>query len=249
MASSEGSPGPSPVARVSLGVLVVVGLSRTVALLAGNGISLLGFRLAGSGRPLTLTLSGTKVWIVVVDVLTIYLLVRLLAREGRSLTPMLTPRPVVTTVLRAIGGVVIVYLALGLGSFASNLLVYYGAPPAFDTVTPPVWLGVVRLALAPVTIAVAEETLYRGYLLPRLQVHLGRMGAVIVAALLAAAQNLAFGMGDWEATLAGFISSFIVGVVFGVLYLWYKRLAPLILVHWFFEAVAGLAIFLTALHA
>jgi uncharacterized protein len=248
MASTQDPADQTVVAAVSLGVLVAVGLVRTAALLVANGISWAGFALAGSGRPLTLALTGTKVWIVVVDVLTIYLLTRLLAREGRSLTPLLTPRPVVTTVLRALAGVVVVFLALRLGSFAANLLVYYGAPPRSDTVMPPVWLGVVRLVVTPVTIAVAEESLYRGYLLPRLQVHLGRAGAVVVASLLAAAQNLAFGMGDWETTLAGFISSFIVGVALGALYLWFKRIAPLVLVHWFFEAVAGLAIFLTALH-
>lgn len=240
---------PSSVARISLGVLLAVGLARTVALLIGNGISVAGFALAGSARPLTLALTGTKVWIVVVDVLTVYLVTRLLSRESRSLTPLLDPRPVPTTVLRVMATVVIVYLALRLGSFAGNLLVYYGAPPRSDTVTPPVWLGLVRLVVTPVTVAVAEESLYRGYLLPRLQVHLGRVGAVVVAALLPAAQNLAFGLGDWEATLAGFISSFIVGLAFGSLYLWFKRLAPLILAHWFFEAVAGLAILLTALHS
>ena len=248
MASTEKSAEPSAAAKLSLGLLVAIGLVRTVALALANGISFLGFTLAGSERPLTLALAGTKVWIVLVDVLTVYLVVRLLAREGASLTPLLTPRPIAKNLLRALGGIVIVYIALGLGTFAGNLLIYYGAAPASAIVTPPLWLGLVRMIIVPITVAVAEETLYRGYLLPRLQVHLGRVGAVIVAALLAAAQNLAFGMGNWDATMAGFISAFIVSLAFGALYLWFKRLAPLIVIHWFFEAVAGFAIFYAALH-
>ncbi len=248
MASTEKSADPSAVAKLSLGLLLAIGLVRTVALVLTNGISFLGFTLAGSTRPLTLALAGTKVWIVVVDVLTVFLVVKLLAREGASLAPLLTPRPIGKNLLRALGGVVIVYIALGLGSFAGNLLIYYGAPPAYATVTPTVWLGLVRLVIVPITVAVAEETLYRGYLLPRLQVHMGRVGAVIVAALLAAAQNLAFGMGNWDVTMAGFIGSFIVSLALGALYLWFRRLAPLILIHWFFEAVAGFAILVVALH-
>jgi hypothetical protein len=32
------------------------------------------------------------------------------------------------------------------------------------------------------------------------------------------------------------------------LYLWQKRIAPLILVHWFFEAVVGVLVLVSALH-
>ena len=248
MTSTEKSAEPSAVAKLSLGLLIGIGLLRTVALALTNGISFLGFTLAGSTRPLTLALAGTKVWIVLVDVLTVYVVVKLLAREGASLAPLLTPRPIGTNLLRALGGLVIIYLALRVGSFAANLLIYYGAPPSFASVTPPVWVGLLRLLIVPITVAVAEETLYRGYLLPRLQVHLGRVGAVIVSALLAAAQNLAFGMGNLETVMAGFVGAFIVGLAFGALYLWFKRLTPLILVHWLFEAIVGWQILNAALH-
>jgi len=226
---------------------VAIGLVRTVALALGNGISLGAFALAGSSRPLTLTLAGTKVWIVVVDVLTVYLVIRLLRREGASLTPLLTPEPVAKNLLRALGGLVIVYFAFYFGGFAGNLLIYYGGAPDSDAVRLPLALSVVRLLLVPITVAVAEETLFRGYLMPRLQVLMGRVGAVIVSSLLAAAQYFAFSMGNWDAILAGFIGYFIVNLAFGFLYLWFKRLAPLIAIHWFFEAVAGYAILRVAL--
>jgi len=247
MASTEKSAGASTVATLSLGLLVAVGLVRTVALALTNGVSFLGFTIAGSSRPLTLTLAGTKIWIVVVDVLTVFLVMKLLEREGESLGPLLTPRPVAGNLLMALGGVVIIYFTFLIGDFAGNLLIYYGAPAVSDSVTPPVWLGLVRLIVVPVTVAVAEETLFRGYLLPRLRTHMGRVGSVIVTSLLAAAQYFAFSMGHWDAILAGFIGYFIVNVAFGALYLWFKRLAPLVFVHWFFEAVAGYAILTVAL--
>lgn len=247
MASTEKSAAPTAVAKLSLGLLVAIGLVRTVALALGNGISWGAFTLAGSTRPMAVTLAGTKVWIVLVDVLTVYLVIKLLQREDASLAPLLTPQPVAKNLLRALGGLVLVYYAFYVGAVASNLLVYYGSPPTSDGVTLPVALGVVRLVLVPITIAVAEETLFRGYLVPHLQVLMGRVGAVIVSSLLAAAQYLAFSMGSWDAIVAGFISYFIVNLVLGFLYLWFKRLAPLIVIHWFFEALAGYAILQAAL--
>lgn len=230
-----------------MGLLVAIGLARTVALVLTDGITVMGFTLAGSSRPLTLALTGTKVWIVVVDVLTVFLVMKLLAREGSSLAPLLTPRPVGRNLLRSLAGLVIVYFAFYFGGFAGTFLVYYGAPPVTDSVTPPVWLGLVRLLIVPITVAVAEETLFRGYLLPRLQVHMGRIGAVIVTSLLAGAQYVAFSLGNWDGVVYGFIGYLVVNLALGALYLWFRRLAPLILVHWFFEAVAGYAIFRVAL--
>jgi uncharacterized protein len=247
MTSTEKSADPAAVARISLGVLIAIGLLRTLALALTNGISFLGFSLAGSTRPLTLALAGTKVWIIAVDVLTVLLVIKLLARENTTLAPLLTPRPVGKNLIKALVALVIVYIAFVFGSYAGNLLIYYGSRTIPESVAPPVWVGLLRLFIVPITVTVAEETLYRGYLLPRLQVHLGRVGAVIVSALLAAAQNFAFGMGNLETAMAGFVGSFIVGLAFGALYLWFKRLAPLILVHWLFEAIVGLSILTAAL--
>jgi membrane protease YdiL (CAAX protease family) len=248
MASTEESAAPSAIAKVSLGLLIAIGLARTAMLVVGNGLSLWGFTLAGNPRALAITLAGTKVWIFVVDALTIYLVIMLLRREGESLKPLFDPRPIARNLLLALGGLVIVYFAFFFGGYAGNQLNYYGAAQGGDAVPLPVPLAVVRLVLVPITIAVAEESLFRGYLMPRLQVHMGRVGAVIVSSLLAGAQYLAFNMGSWDAILAGFIGYFIVNLAFGALYLWFKRLAPLVLIHWLYEAVAGLALLSLALH-
>lgn len=248
MASTDTSAGPPLVAKLALGLLLVIGLARTVLLGATGGITFLGATLAGSPHPATVAVAGAKVWLVGIDVLTVLLVARLLTRESQSIRELYAWPTVGRTVLYVLVGVVAVFFALSLGSFMGNFLIYYGAPTASDTVVPPVWLGVVRAVLAPLTVAIAEETVFRGYLIPRLERHMGRAGAVIVSALLAASQSFALNLGNVDAMWAGFVSAFIVALAFGALYLWQKRITPLIIVHWFFECVVGVAVLVAALH-
>jgi len=248
MASTDTSPGDLPVAKLTLGFLLAVGLVRTVLLAATSSATALGFTVAGNTRPWTLAAAGSKVWLVAIDVVTVLLVARLLMRDGTSIRDLLNPRPYGKNVLYALAGVAVVFLALAVGGFIGNFLIYYGAPTVTEAVDPPVWVGIVLAVIAPVTVAVAEESLFRGYLIPKLQVHLGRVGAVIVAALLASTQSLAMNLGDGEAMLAGMVKMFVIALAFGGLYLWQKRVAPLILVHWFFQAVTGVVVLVSALH-
>ncbi len=245
MASTDTSPGAFP--KLTLGFLLAVGLVRTVLLGATGGLTALGFTLAGNPRPLTLAAAGSKFWLVAVDVVTVLLVARLLVREGSALRDLLNPRPIGKNILYALAGVAAVFLALAVGGFIGNFLIYYGAPTQTETVHPPVWVGLMVAVVSPITVAVAEESLFRGYLIPRLQGHLGRVGAVIVSALLAATQSLALNLGDIDAMLAGMLKVFIISLAFGGLYLWQKRVAPLILVHWFFQAVTGVVVLMSAL--
>jgi membrane protease YdiL (CAAX protease family) len=247
MASADTTPGALPVAKLTLGFLVAVGLVRTALLAATGSATALGFTVAGSVRPWTLAAAGSKVWLVAIDIVTVLLVARLLVREGTSIRTLLDPRPYVANVLYALAGVVVMFLALAIGSFIGNFLIYYGAPTVTEAVDPPLWVGIVLAVVAPITVAVAEESLFRGYLIPKLQVHLGRVGAVIVSALLAASQSLAMNLGDWEAMLAGMVKTFVIGLALGGLYVWQKRIAPLIVVHWFFQVVAGVAVLVSAL--
>jgi membrane protease YdiL (CAAX protease family) len=248
MASTATTPGPLPAAKLTFGFLLAVGLLRTVLLAATGSVTALGFTVAGSTRPWTLAAAGSEVWLVAIDVVTVLLVARLLTREGSSIRELLNPRPYGKSVLYALAGVVVMFLALAIGSFIGNFLIYYGAPTGGDPVDPPVWVGLILAVVAPITVAVAEESLFRGYLIPKLQVHLGRVGAVIVSALLAASQSLAMNLGDWEAMLAGMLKTFVIGLALGGLYIWQKRIAPLIVVHWFFQAVAGVVVLVSALH-
>lgn len=248
MASTDSSVPTRPVATLSLGFLIAVGLIRTVLLTATGSLTALGFGLAGNVRPWTLATAGSKVWLVAIDVFTVVLVAKLLMREGRSIRDLLDPRPYSKSVLYVLAGLVAMYLAVVLGGFVGNFLIYYGAPTQTETVDPPVWVGVIVAVIAPVTVAVAEESLFRGYLIPRLKIVVGTVGAVIVSALLASTMSLAVNLGDWDAMLAGSIKTFVIGLALGGLYVWQKKIAPLIVVHWFFQAVTGVVVLVSALH-
>ena len=64
---------------------------------------------------------------------------------------------------------VIIIVGFFVSSILANLIVYHGAPPSQSSnFVPPLWLGALALTVMPLTIAFAEEGLYRAYLLPRL---------------------------------------------------------------------------------
>lgn len=92
--------------------------------------------------------------------------------------------------------------------------------------------------MLPVTVAVAEELLYRGWAQPRVQVITGHpASAVMLVALAFGVQHIAFHLSDPAGGVARFMTTFLVGIVFGVLYLWLRRLLPLIVGHWLVDVV------------
>lgn len=233
---------PTRAVIVSLGVLVALGLLRMVLLLSTDGISYLGFRLSGSDQPLTYALLGSNVWIVLVDVITVLVVARLLVREGLSLRRLLDPRPFGKTVAWALLAFVILMVAFLVATFVGNLVVYHGPPPTtVGSLHVPLWYGLWSIVLMPLTVAVAEESLYRGYLQPRLQARIGRVAGVVVVALLFSLQHVAFSLGSWDGVAARVIATFLCGLVFGALYVWLQRLVPLVVAHWLID-VLGLGL-------
>lgn len=233
---------------VPLVVLVALGLMRTALLLGTDGISYLGFRLTGSNQPLTYALLGANVWIVPVDLVTLLVVARLLVREGTSLSRLLDLKPFGRTVGWGLLAFVLLLVGFLIATFVGNLVVYQGPPPAaVSTVSVPLWYGLWSIILMPLTVAVAEESLYRGYLQPRLQARFGRVAGVVLAALLFSLQHVAFGLGSWEGVGARLIATFLSGLLFGALYVWLKRLGPLVIAHWLLDVLGlGLPMLLAA---
>ena len=87
----------------------------------------------------------------------------------------------------------------------------------------------------PVTIGLAEETLYRGYLQPRLAGVLGQARAVIAASAFFAVQHIAFAPFDPRAMIFGIVRTFLAGLVFAGLFLWRRRVMPLAVGHWLLD--------------
>lgn len=65
----------------------------------------------------------------------------------------------------------IVAIGFFIATYIGNLIVYQGPPPVGVGVTPqvPLWIALWSIVVLPVTVAIAEELLYRGYLQPRLR--------------------------------------------------------------------------------
>lgn len=100
-----------------------------------------------------------------------------------------------------------------------------------------------------------EEIVYRGILQTRLEAVLGRLGAIVLQAALFAAWHfpsrylLASGVegraGDaWSVMTGTVFPVFVVALIFGVLWDRYRRLAPLIALHWGVDTLPMISTFL-----
>jgi uncharacterized protein len=118
-------------------------------------------------------------------------------------------------------------LLLYLGARALNL----NTTLAAATIAPVWWSGPVLFLLAAAN-AVLEETIVVGYLMVRLR-EIGLTTPVIVAAsaLLRGSYHLYQGFG-------GFVGNAVMGVVFALFYLRFKRILPLIIAHTLLDTVA-----------
>ena len=236
------SPAPAvpttvPAPTVPLDRLALAALAR------GGAILLAGAALAAS---------GSLIWIspatVLIDVLTLAMLALLMRREGRSLADLYRPfllRDIGWGLLAFIGTVVVWFVA----SFIGNLIAYHGAPPmGAMSARLPMWAGLLCFAVMPLTIALAEEGLYRGYLQPRIGVRFGAGMALVVPALAFSLQHLGFALSSPEAAVAKLVTTLIAGLFFGALMMAWKRTVPTVIAHWMLDLLfLGLPILMMAL--
>jgi membrane protease YdiL (CAAX protease family) len=222
---------------------------RTVGLFAGDGVAYAVASALGRPDAWSQALLFSDVSVVVIDLVTVAVLVAVCRREGRRLrdliTPVRLPRDVPVGLLVA----VILFAGLLAATFLGNLAGYGGAPPAGPRfATPPLWLGGWSLLLMPVTVAVAEELLYRGYLLPRIAARIGWWPAAVLVSLGFGLQHAAFSATSLSAVLARVAATFLLGLLLAVIARRLGRLLPLIIGHWLVDVVGlGLPVLLAAL--
>lgn len=80
-----------------------------------------------------------------------------------------------------------------------------------------------------IVVAIAEETIFRGYLILRLKFVLGRPWAAVLLS------SAVFSIGHGYEGMAGVISVFALGVVLGVIYLWRKSLIAPMMIHFLID--------------
>lgn len=236
-ATTHATTGPGIPLPVIIGVLLL----RTVLLFGG---SLVLTPLVGGYHR---ALAWTNVTIVPIDVISLLVVRGLLHRQGRTIRGVLGAR------FRDTGWAALCTLILMviffLGSFAANLIAYQGPPPvASGGGQPPLWLGIWAITIMPVTIALAEELLYRGFAMHALTGRLGRFGSLLVVSAFFALQHSALTDLDPRAQLARFITTFVGGMALGMLYRWRQRLWPVVVAHWVLDVLGlGLPLLLAAL--
>jgi membrane protease YdiL (CAAX protease family) len=95
--------------------------------------------------------------------------------------------------------------------------------PPFLTVSGP---ANVALGLTIVTVvAVVEETIFRGYLMLRIEAITGRISAAVLLS------SLVFSLGHGYEGVAGAISVFVLGVLFALIYRWRSSLIAPVVIH------------------
>jgi CAAX protease family protein len=98
---------------------------------------------------------------------------------------------------------------------------------------------------------ITEELTYRGYALPRFVALFGRAWpAVLLMSLGFATQHIAFALTSPPAALARFLGILFIAPAFALIYLWQKRLLPLITAHILIDLIGlGLPALYIALNA
>lgn len=180
-----------------------------------------------------LTLMYANALIVIIDVIALVAVALALRAEGRRLRDLFgCPR---WTDL-AWGALFLLILTVGFfaSNYVANLIVFGGAPPVptGDLPRVPLWVGLIAVLIAPLSIAMAEEAVYRGYAQPRLQRHLGRIGALVLVAVVFGLQHAGFALTSAPDVAARVLTTLLAGLILGGLWLWLRRLMPLVLAHW-----------------
>ena len=196
----------------------------------------IGAALVAAGR----SLLWMNILIIPIDVVTLLLVHRLLRAEGRGLADLLRPVRGGDLARGLLCGLIVALVWVP-ASFIANLIAYQGPPPTTAYGAAPLWIALVGVGLA-------EETLYRGYLQPRLQGRVGLTGAVLTASAVFALQHIAFAPSDPRAMVAAVARTFLIGLMFAGLLLWRRRVVPLVVGHWLLDLLGlGLPLLLAAL--
>ena len=121
------------------------------------------------------------------------------------------------------------------GSGLGLYLIAYKSGIALNVVAenlPDVWWRIPVLLLSALQNGTLEEVLVLGYLLTRLrQLGVSPARAVAISAVLRGSYHLYQGLG-------GFVGNAIMGVIFGILFLRWRRASPMIIAHTLIDAVA-----------
>ncbi|WP_194949432.1 CPBP family intramembrane glutamic endopeptidase [Actinomyces trachealis] len=201
--------------------------------------------LALGARPATLIFVATVMWLtrtpdvwmnlaaVPIDLLTLHLVHRMMAEEGRRLRDLLWPWHTAHLAWGLLLGIIVAAAYLPAEYLAAQIA-YLGTHKGESTTYPevPLWLGIWTLTLMPITVALAEESLYRAYIQPRVRGHAGTVGAILLASVFYGLQHVSMGIPLTPDCVHAVLRSFLLGLVYALIVQWQRRVAPAVVAHW-----------------
>ena len=171
----------------------------------------------------------------------VYLVLHLVRRDGEGAAAVgLAPdRP-----REDLGRGLLLFVVVAAGGLAIYLAAVALGVNRFVVPVPPLghWWTVPALLLNAATAALLEETIVLGYLVTRLQqLRLTPLAAVAASALLRGSYHLYQGWG-------GFAGNLLMGLLFGLLFLRWRRTWPFVVAHFLLDVSAGVGFILFRHH-
>jgi membrane protease YdiL (CAAX protease family) len=130
------------------------------------------------------------------------------------------------------------FVGLTVGTFAGYAIVYAGPPPPQELGgSVPLWLGLWSLLIMPITVALAEELLYRGWAHERLMMVWRPWVVITVIAVAFGLQHAPLSATSPGEAVARVIATGLAGAALGALR--YRRVSlwALVIGHWAFDVI------------
>jgi hypothetical protein len=206
---------------------------------------------AATGQALNAAAAWWMVYMAIVDVGTLAVLVWLIRRQGVSYRSLLGPPAAAWQVaLGALGVLAATVPAVALGAEINSAYFGDATPPMFAVVDVPAWADVFSVLVVPALAELAEPVAYLGIVLPWLERRTGRswLAATIVVIVWAAEHAfypLLLKDGHLDLVFAGYraVSVLPFLAVWTALYYAYgRRLIPVMLARWLFNAGSALTV-------
>lgn len=225
--------------------------ARTILFLAVGLLMAGAFALGGHASPWAAAVRWWPYQVIAANLLTFGLLRWLARREGITLMDLIgfewakLGRDLLLSL-----GLLLLALVVGMAGLFGLSLLIFGTPPPDTMFQPlPLWAAWLALLLFPLTNSLVELTAYMGYALPRLGVILRRQWpAVALAALWLSLQHVAFPLifaPDWMLWRA--FAFLPLGLVVGIVYVYLRRLPPLLIVHFVMDLQIALSVLMASL--
>ena len=228
--------------------MVMVG--RSFFMIAAQALVAALFAVRGHPSPWNAAAPWWSVYGTLVDVGCLTLMAKFTRAEGIGLRDLIGPIRLRRgqEVLLGLGCLLLAMALFGAPGALATKLVFGTAHPNLELLYPgllfarrlPVWAVIYSFSLFWLIWSPTEEMTYNGYVLPRIQALTGRKwAAVLIVGFWWALQHsfIPF-IWDWKYVLWRFLF-FLPGVLgLTLVYLWIRRLSPLILAHWAMDVSA-----------